>query len=209
MSVLYSRLGVLFVVSGPSGSGKTTICHTAQEKADCHYSISCTTRKPRKGEVDGVDYYFLDNEEFEEKIKNSEFLEYAEVHGKYYGTLRSSVEDILKSGNDVVIDIDVQGAQLIRECDEDLIKQCRVDLFILPPSIDELKGRLRGRGTETDEELDLRIKNAIMEMKDWQSYRYTILSGSREEDFSSFLNMLEAERQVSDRLKPEVSAELE
>ena len=191
------RLGVLMVVSGPSGSGKTTLCRKLSDMGEAVYSISCTTRQPREGEAHGVDYFFLTEADFVERIERGEFFEHAEVHGRRYGTLRSYVTDNLLRGIDVMMDIDVQGAGIVRTCDDAIVQRCLVDVFILPPSVDELKNRLRARATESQESLDLRLRNAIAEMDHWPTYDYTLISASREEDLARFKSILVAERMRS------------
>ncbi len=158
------------------------------------YAVSATTRPPREGEQDGVDYYFLSREEFEAKVEAREFLEYAEVHGNLYGTLKSEVTNRLESGHDVLIDIDVQGAASIREHRNETIHDAMIDIFILPPDGDGLIERLRGRGTEGEEELALRLKNAREEMRHWQEYHYTIVSDSKDADFTIFSSIVNGER---------------
>lgn len=182
------------VVSGPSGSGKTTLCRKLSDQGEAIYSVSCTTRAPRPGEVDGRDYFFLGEEDFVARIGRNEFFEHANVHGRRYGTLKSYVTDNLKRGVDVVMDIDVQGAEQVRACDDPIVKRCLVDVFILPPTVEELENRLSGRGTESREALDLRLRNAIAEMECWPAYRYALVSGSREEDMARFRAILVAER---------------
>ncbi|MEM1296000.1 MAG: guanylate kinase [Verrucomicrobiota bacterium] len=199
-----TRQGILCVVSGPSGSGKTTLCHRfAESDGDSVYSVSCTTRPPREGEVDGIDYHFLSNEEFEEKISAGELLEFAQVHasGRYYGTLKQPVVEALSQGIDVLMDLDVKGAQQVRALEDPMIASSLVDVFILPRSLEELMDRVRKRGPMTQEELDLRMKNASAEMQHWQDYHYAILSGEKEADFAEFGAILRAERHRSSRLK--------
>ena len=191
--------GTLCVVSGPSGSGKTTLCHKMVSQGGCAFSVSCTTRPPREGETDGKDYYFLSSEDFEAKITAGDFLEHARVHDHLYGTLKSSVIKFLQQGIDVLMDIDVQGAELIRRCDDESIQLARTDIFILPPSIAELEARLQGRGTETTEHLRLRMQNAVKEMDSWPAYDYTLISGTPEEDFARFSTIIHAERMRSSR----------
>ncbi len=142
--VSHKRLGILCVVSGPSGAGKTTLCH-ALSKADPNvvYSVSCTTRKPRPGEVDGTDYHFLSTDEFLKRAADGEFLEHAPVHDRHYGTLRSWVTERLKQGIDIVMDIDVDGAAQVRASDDPLITAARVDIFVRPPDNAELESRLQ------------------------------------------------------------------
>ena len=156
--------------------------------------------------MDGEDYHFLSRDEFESKIEAGEFLEYAEVHGRYYGTLKCSVLDNLQSGIDVLMDLDVQGGENIRACQDPDIQRALVDVFILPPSIDELMDRLRGRGTENADQLELRMENAIAEMKHWPTYQYTIISGTQEADFSKFQALIETERMRSHRMHIESSS---
>lgn len=127
------RLGVLLVVSGPSGSGKTTLCRQLADAGEAVYSVSATTRPARPGEVHERDYFFFSESEFEEKLARGEFFEHARVYGNLYGTLKSFVKQNLESGKDVVMDIDVVGAAQIRACDDDLVRRCHVDVFILPP----------------------------------------------------------------------------
>ena len=198
-----TRQGILCVVSGPSGSGKTTLCHRfAETDAGAIYSVSCTTRPPREGEVDGVDYHFLSHEEFEEKIASGELLEFAQVHasGRYYGTLKQPVMEALSQGIDVLMDLDVKGAEQVRALEDSTVRASLIDVFILPQSLDELMDRVRKRGPMTPEELELRMKNANEEMQHWKDYRYAILSGDKEADFAEFGAIIQAERHRSSRL---------
>lgn len=195
-----TRTGMLCVVSGPSGSGKTTLCRRARDEEGCVFSTSCTTRAPREGERDGEHYHFLGRSDFLDRTVQGEFLEWAQVHGQFYGTLRSEVIDHLEAGRDVLLDIDVQGAQLVRSCEDAFIREAVVDIFILPPDMDTLRGRLAGRGTESEEQLNLRLYNALDEMRHWREYRYAILSGTHEEDYARFRAILHAERLRSTRL---------
>ena len=195
------RSGILFLVSGPSGSGKSTLCRRLSAEGEAEFSVSCTTRRPRDGEVDGEDYHFLTRDEFERRIRNSEFLEYAEVHGNFYGTLRSEVTDRIAGGGDVVMDIDVQGAAKVRAIGDWAIRRALVDLFVMPPDEAELETRLRGRGTEDEETIRLRLRNAIEEMAHWPDYTYRLISGDREEDYARFKSLLLAERLRISRIK--------
>lgn len=195
------KLGLLCVVSGPSGAGKTTICRRLAEADDnVTHTVSCTTRAPREGEVDGHDYHFLSEEEFERRIAAGEFLEHARVHGRRYGTLVSSVTERLLAGHDVVMDLDVQGGELIRQCQDELVVKCRLDVFIMPPNAEELHSRLEARGTESQENFDLRMRNSLEEMEHWPKYDYLILSGDREEDFAKFSSIIRSERMRVARL---------
>ena len=195
------RSGILLVVSGPSGSGKTTLCRRLADAGEARYSISCTTRAPREGEVNGRDYHFLSREEFQERIEAGHFLEHAEVHGNYYGSLISEVLEHIQSGTDVVMDIDVQGAALVRACPDPAIQRAMVDLFVMPPSGDELRSRLSGRGTDSDEVIDLRMKNALEEMQSWDLYNYVLHSADKEEDYSRFFALVSAERMRVSRMQ--------
>lgn len=189
-----ARSGILLLVSGPSGSGKTTLCRRLADEGEAHYSISCTTRPPRPGEVDQRDYHFLDPEDFRDRIATDEFLEHAEVHGNFYGSLKSEVLAYLADGVDVVMDIDVQGAAQVRACPDEEIRRALVDLFVMPPGEQELRARLTSRGTDADEVIALRMKNALEEMTHWPAYTYRLLSATREEDYLNFKSLLLSER---------------
>ena len=194
------RRGILFVVSAPSGAGKTTLCNALRQTTDFVYSVSCTTRAPRPGEIEGEDYYFLTKEEFARRVANGEFLEHANVHGHSYGTLRSTVINHLNQGVDVLLDIDIQGAASIRACTDAQIVDALADVFIKPRDLDELRHRLLRRATETAEQIEIRLTNAAGEMKSWRHYRYVIISGSMEEDLEKFRAIMRAERYLSRRL---------
>jgi len=196
----FRRQGILFVISAPSGTGKSTLCGNLRATPDFIYSVSCTTRPPRPGETDGTDYHFMTTEQFEARIKAGEMLEYAKVHQNYYGTLLAPVKEALAEGTDVLLDIDVQGASAIRSCGDALIRSSLVDVFIMPPTIDELERRLRKRGTESEEQIRMRLDRGREEMRNWRLYRYTILSGSMEEDLTKFRAIMRAERYLSSRL---------
>lgn len=188
------RLGMLMVVSGPSGTGKTTLCRKLCEEGEAVFSVSCTTRTPRPGEVHGKDYFFLTEEDFVARIERGEFFEHAHVHGRRYGTLKSNVIENLQKGVDVLMDIDVQGAAQVRGCNEEFVQRCLVEVFVLPPSVEELRERLAGRGTESVEALDLRLRNAILEMEHWPLYDFVLVSGSREEDYARFKALFTSQR---------------
>src|SRR5437764_8141712 len=132
LSNRFTRYGILFVVSAPSGAGKTTLCDALRQTPDFVYSVSCTTRPPRTGEIDGEDYRFLSETDFLARVKAGEFLEHAKVHEHYYGTLRQPLIDNLKKGVDVLIDIDTQGAAAIRNCDDSFVRESLADVFIMP-----------------------------------------------------------------------------
>jgi guanylate kinase len=200
LSKKFSRHGILFVVSAPSGAGKTTLVERIRQTSNLFYSVSCTTRAPRVGEVDGQDYQFLSVANFRDRVEKGDFLEHAQVHGDYYGTLRKPVLMNLKSGKDVLIDIDTQGAAAIRNSGDPLIRGALADVFIMPPDLEELRKRLIKRGTETAKQIDSRLATAIGEMEHWRDYRYTIISGSVEEDLQRFRQIMEAESYLSRRL---------
>jgi len=190
----------LFVVSAPSGAGKTTLCDALRQTPDFLYSVSCTTRPPRTGEIEGEDYCFLSKTDFLARVKAGEFLEHAKVHEHYYGTLRQPLIDNLKKGVDVLIDIDTQGAAAIRNCGDSFVCESLADVFIMPPNPEELRRRLTKRRTETVAEIGSRLKTAAREMQHWRDYRYTIISKSMEEDLQKFRQIMGAERILSRRL---------
>ncbi len=154
----------------------------------------------REGEVNGKDYHFLTEEQFLVQVEQGDFLEYARVHGNLYGTLKSSVFEQVENSRDVLMDIDVQGAALIRESPDPGIQASLVDIFVMPPTVGELEARLGGRGTESEDVFALRMKNAREEMDQADKYAYTILSGTREEDFKQFHSIIETERKKESRL---------
>ena len=171
-----NKTGKLFVISGPSGAGKGTLRENAlTDIKNLVYSISCTTRKPREGEVDGVHYRFITHEKFQEDIAKNLFLEYAHVHADFYGTLKEDVMKELNAGNDVLLEIDVQGALQVREKIHDAVL-----IFIAPPSVEELEKRLRNRHTETEENLKLRLENAIKELELKDKYDHVIINDNLE-----------------------------
>lgn len=194
-----SRRGILFLVSAPSGAGKSTILNSLRPDEDLVYSVSCTTRAPRAGEIEGEDYHFVSHAEFEAFIEAGELLEYAEVHGQFYGTRRGPVLANLDAGVDVIMDLDVQGARQLRQATAE-IRDSLVDIFILPPSLEELRHRLIKRGTESPAQIEVRLGNAASEMENWREYRYTLISGSMEEDLMKFRSIMRAEQYLSQRL---------
>ncbi len=171
-----NKSGKLFVISGPSGAGKGTLReHALDNIENLVYSISCTTRKPRDGEIDGVQYRFISHEKFKEDIEKNLFLEYAHVHADFYGTLKADVIKELNAGKNVLLEIDVQGALQVREKISDAIL-----IFIAPPSLEELEKRLRDRHTETEENLNLRLSNAKKELELKDKYDYVIINDDLE-----------------------------
>ena len=180
--------GLLFIVSGPAGSGKTTLCERMlAELSEVQRIVTSTTRAPRPGEVDTVDYYFFDHETFEAKVQAGEFYEHAYVHSNRYGTLKSEVQDKLAQGIDLLLNIDVQGAATFRKVaqEDPLLKGKDVSIFIMPPDVAELERRLRGRGTDAEDEVKRRMRVALEEMKQAELYDHIIVSGSRDEDFAA------------------------
>ena len=180
--------GRLFVVSGPSGAGKSTVCKLVRKKLKINLATSATTRAPREGEVNGREYYFLTVEEFEKKIANGEFLEYANVHGNYYGTLRSEAESRLSKGENVILEIDVQGGIQIKKKFSDA---CLI--FFKAPNEKVLEERLRGRGTEPEEVVQLRLKNSLAEMKYESEYDYVIVNETVEKSVKELIEIIKKE----------------
>lgn len=193
-----SDRSLCIVVSAPSGGGKTTLCQRLlAEFPSMVYSVSCTTRKMRDGEADGKSYRFMEEHEFKRLVDSGEFFEYAKVHGHWYGTLRSEVEDALKSGRDVLMDIDVQGAESIRNLVHaspgSFIADAFVDVFIMPPSMEVLEKRLRGRGHDSEEVIRARLRNAEQEMKEWRKYKYMIVNDNLDEAYDALRAVVVAE----------------
>ena len=169
--------GKLFVLSGPSGAGKGTICKKLLEETEkLELSVSMTTRSPRHGEVEGISYFFTEKEEFEEHIRCGNLLEHAQVYGNYYGTPKAPVLEKLAAGIDVILEIDMQGALKVKESYPD-----GVFIFILPPSMSELRKRLTGRGTETAEAIELRLGETLKELSYIEKYDYCVVNGVLEE----------------------------
>jgi len=193
--------GVLFVLSGPSGVGKGTVkAKLFEEFEKCLvFSVSATTRKPREGEVDGREYFFIDRDSFERKIREDAFLEHASVHAHRYGTLKSEVYSRIDRGQNVLLDIDPQGARAVMEKEKDC-----VSVFILPPSYHDLKVRLHTRNTENEEEIQRRLNNARGEIRQMNRYRYLIVNDDLELAFDQLISIVRAEKQNSVRYFPEI-----
>lgn len=183
--------GCLVVVAATSGTGKSTVCRALLAKCErMALSVSYTTRAPRSGEQNGEHYHFVSVESFKEMIAAGEFLEWAEVHGQYYGTGRSVTLQQLEAGRDVLLDIDVQGAHLIR----DAFPERAVLLFLLPPSWDEMVGRLRGRGTETEEAIARRLETARMELPAAKTFDYLVINDDLDAAVARVESILEVRR---------------
>lgn len=191
------RTGKLFILSAPSGAGKTTILKKVMaDLPGLAFSISHTTRRPRPGEVDGSDYHFVSREQFEAMREEGHFWEWAEVHGNLYGTSRTAVMAQLASGLDVILDIDVQGAAMLRQCGD----AQGAFLFITPPSLQTLEQRLRGRQTESEETIGLRLHNAKNEMMAVAFYDYLIVNDALEQAIDTLRAIIIAERSRGHRL---------
>ena len=191
------RKGKLFIISGPSGAGKGTICNEILNMMpDVFVSVSMTTRNPRQGEVPDVSYHFVSKDQFEKIIKEDGFFEYANVHSNYYGTPKAPVMEQIEKGNDAILEIDVQGALQVKE-----VYPEAVTIFILPPSMEELKNRIVGRGTETEETIKLRLKNAIGEISCVDKYDYAVLNDQLEIAVEQVASVMKAEHvKVSEEL---------
>jgi len=186
--------GIVFIFSAPSGAGKTTIARrVVREHPQMYIGVSHTTRPPRSGEVEGTDYYFVDGDRFDELERAGHFLETAVVHGNRYGTSRGEVVDVIKSGRDVILDIDVQGAEQIRRKIE------AVGVFILPPSLKELARRLSLRGTDGDDVIKRRIENARTEIKQAHRFDYLVVNQQLDEAVDTVLAVVRAERSRASR----------
>ena len=187
MSDIYNE-GLLIVISGPSGVGKGTICKELMKRYDYNVSISATTRSPREGEVDGVNYHFLDKKSFEEKLSNSEFLEYAQVYGNYYGTLKQSVENEIHNGKNIILEIDIQGTLQVQK-----VYRNAIYIFLLPPSINELKNRILKRGSETESSFNLRFSSVSEELKYMNSYDYAVINDDIDKAVKKIHNIINTE----------------
>ena len=187
------RKGMLLVISGPSGTGKGTLIERLmQEDPTLVFSVSATTRAPRPGEIDGVHYHFVSNERYDQLVAENAFVEYASVHGNRDGTLRSEVYERLERGENVVLDIDVQGALNVIASEKE-----KVSIFILPPSMQELRSRLTGRGTETEEAVERRLHNAVWEISQKDKYQYKVINDDLDTCLRTLQAIIEAEKHSS------------
>lgn len=197
---MIKRKGLLLVVSGPSGAGKGTICkEILNRRKDIKLSVSATTRKPREGEVDGVNYFFLSKEEFSKMVDNGEFLEYASIYGNFYGTPKSAIIECLENGQDVILEIEMQGARQVKE-----VYSEGVFIFVLPPSLSELKNRIVGRGTETADEIEKRFSCAFEEIKQIDDYNYFIINKDVDTSVRELEEIISAEKNKVTRYKENI-----
>lgn len=196
---------LMFLISAPSGAGKTTLCHKLLEACpNLRRVITCTTRPPRTGERDGVDYHFLDPATFLRRVQSGHFLEHATVYGNSYGTLKSAVLEKLEHGLDVLINVDVQGASSIRKAaaEDAVLGKALVTVFLTPPSLEVLEARLRNRAADSEEVIQRRLAVARQEAAQWRHFDYLLLSGSPEEDSRRAVAIMEAERMRCGRAMP-------
>jgi guanylate kinase len=194
-----SRRGLMLVLSSPSGAGKTSLTRMLRQKQelDLTLSISVTTRPRRSSEVDGIDYHFISQKQFEVLRDTDQLLEWAEVHGNFYGTPREPVELILTQGRDILFDIDYQGTQKIKEKTKEEV----VTIFILPPSMQELRARLIRRAEDPPEVIAKRLENARNEIRRWETYDYVIINDDLQKSFGELFAILSAERCKTSRVK--------
>ena len=193
-----SKKGLPIIISAPSGTGKTTTCKRLIERLpNLKIATSHTTRKIREGESEGIDYYFVSQEEFEAKREKNDFLEWAQVHTEYYGTSFESIEKHRQKGFDILLELDVQGVGSLRKMDFEGIY-----ILILPPSIEEMTKRLKKRGTETEESIERRIKTGKEEIKSYKIYDYAITNFKVEETVESILAIVRAEKSSVSRYVP-------
>ena len=189
------RRGVMLVLSSPSGAGKSTIARTLLEQHEFELSVSVTTRARRGSEIDGVHYHFISRREFESLRDDDQLLEWAEVHGNYYGTPRAAVEKAMADGRDMLFDIDWQGAQQLR----DAMNSDLVSIFILPPSMVELRTRLKRRAEDSDEIIETRLTNSKVEIERWREYDYVVVNDDLDHAFGEVRSIITAERLRRDR----------
>lgn len=192
--------GLLIVISGPSGAGKGTLCKAILNKhSELNISVSMTTRQPRAAECDGINYFFVNREKFENMIANNQFLEYACVYDNYYGTPREYVESLINQGKDVILEIDIQGALKVKK-----VYKEGVFIFIMPPSMEELKNRIKKRGSETEESLVKRFKAAYKEINYVSKYNYMVINDTVESAVEKIESIIVAEKCRVDRYKDKI-----
>lgn len=182
-------LGKLYIISAPSGTGKSTVIKRIMEtRKDLYFSVSATTRPPRQGEIDGSSYLFLTHEEFQKRIRNNDFLEYAEYVGNYYGTPKKPVIDQIRRGNDIILDIDVVGCRQVKN-----VMPEAVTIFLIPPSLEELEFRLTNRGTDPVERVKKRLERAKTELAEKDTYDYVIVNDVVDEAAREIINIMDRE----------------
>ncbi|MGM0602774.1 MAG: guanylate kinase [Bacillota bacterium] len=187
--------GILFVLSGPSGVGKGTVLEKLMEDYNgVSYSVSVTTRSPRSGEIEGEDYFFVSEEEFKNIEKNNGFIESAKVHGNYYGTPKKFVDEKIEEGEDIILEIDIQGALQVREKYPDAVY-----IFLIPPSLEELENRLNKRGSEDNKSKSIRLKNAKSELKEVHKYDYEILNDNLNDAVADLKHIIKEEKRRRDK----------
>ena len=191
--------GLPIIISAPSGTGKTTILRVLKKHLpDLNFSVSHTTRSPRENEQDGVDYHFTTKENFIGMTEHGEFLEWAQIHDNYYGTARKNIADTLKKGNDLVLELDVQGVESLRD-----LKYQGIYIFILPPSMEELEKRLTGRGTESDNQIKQRLETGKKEISKSHLYDYAVTNVNVDESVDTILAIIRAEKKRMSRYQPD------
>ena len=197
MAADVKKTGMLLIISGPSGTGKGTLVSKLMESDPTfHFSCSVTTRAPREGEIDGVHYHFVSVEEYQQLVKENAFLEHAQVHANFYGTLRKPVEEMMAEGKNVLLDIDTQGAINVMNNAIDY-----VSIFILPPSFTELENRLRGRNTDAPDVIERRMRNSRAEVEMLDKYQYSIVNDDLETAFEQLQHIVNAEKLRTTRCK--------
>ena len=197
MKEMITSRNILLIVSGPAGSGKTTLCaRMCDTYMNIDRVVTSTTRSPRDGEKDAIDYYFFSQSEFEAKIEGGEFYEYARVHDRLYGTLKSEIDPKLESGRDMLLNIDVQGTQSFRDAAKNSAELANklVSVFVAPLDKEELQRRLTSRASDDQAEIARRLDNATKEMSEWSHYDYFIRSGTRDQDFEQLSCIYNAEK---------------
>ncbi len=200
-----SKRGHLYVIAAPSGAGKTSLLHALlRRRPALSFSVSCTTRKPRAHEQDGRDYHFIDRAEMERLIATGEFVEHANVFGNLYGTRKSVVEAALAEGRDLILEIDWQGAKQVRERLPEAIQ-----IFILPPSRDELEARLRKRGTDSEEVIARRLSESVLEMSHWRDFDYIVVNRDFDRALADLEAIFDGRGEAARRDRPGLEAELQ
>ncbi len=196
--MIENRKGMLIVISGPSGTGKGTLCERLFDNdTSIHFSVSATTRAPREGEIDGVHYHFITDQQYDEWLAQGAFLEHATVHGHRYGTLKQPIEESIERGENVLLDIDPQGAISVMEQKPDC-----VSIFILPPSYDALRVRLHTRNTDDPKEIQKRLGNARGEVKQLHRYQYVVINDHLDMAYEQLYHIIAAEKQRTTRYFP-------